>query len=360
MFSVFELHSRLAAQRYAHRAIGALLLAAIAAGSGGCKNMGALGDPNQNAGPSISTAQVVDSTPFGETNGKDEYNASGIVALADSRFLFCDNNISDALFEIALTAEGQKKGTLIRRPLQGLAAGSIDDMEDMAFVEENGKRYVFVTSSMSVKKAKKQKVEVAPSGLLRVSINADDSLSAENMPGIRAWLVSAYPQLAASAQKDPDAGGLNIEGLAWDKDRRALLFGVRTPLSGGKPIVLPVKVNDLAGAWQTGNLTALPAIAMSVEPATGEQGIRGLAAGSGENGFLVLIGNATSDSKAPFAVYTWDGAENGTARRLKVSFAKKTKPEGVTSGTIAGKGAHVFVDDGGGYRVIWDESGALR
>jgi hypothetical protein len=85
-------------------------------------------------------ALTIDSIPFAERNGKDEFNASGIVPIADSRFLICDNNTNDALFELNLGPDGQKKGPLIRRPLQGLAPGAIDDMEAMAFVEEIGRR----------------------------------------------------------------------------------------------------------------------------------------------------------------------------------------------------------------------------
>src|SRR5262245_30113502 len=78
-----------------------------------------------NSGGLSSTepaAITIDSIPFDEMNGKDEFNASDVVPLADSRFLICDNNTNDALFELNLTPDGQKKGPLIRRPLQGLAA----------------------------------------------------------------------------------------------------------------------------------------------------------------------------------------------------------------------------------------------
>src|SRR5215510_8449959 len=193
-------------------------------------------------GAGSSAALTIDSIPFAEMNGKNEFNASGIVPLADSRFLFCDNNTNDALFELNLTPDGQKKGPLIRRPLQGLAPGAVDDLEGMTFVEENGRRYVFVTSSLYVKKAKKDVLDVPPSGVLRVTVNPDDSLGAENMPDFRDWLISAYPQLSESAQTKPDDGGLNIEGFAWDKRRHAFLFGVRTPVPDGKPLILPVKV----------------------------------------------------------------------------------------------------------------------
>jgi hypothetical protein len=320
----------------------ALLMALCVGWAAGCSK-----------GSGSSTALTIDSIPFAERNGKDEFNASGIVPLADSRFLICDNNTNDALFELKLTPDGQKNGPLIRRPLQGLEPGAIDDLEGMAFAEENGRRYVFVSSSLYVKKGKKGAVDVAPSGVLRVTVNPDDTLSAENMPGFREWLISAFPQIAESAQTKPDDGGLNIEGFTWDKRRHAFLFGVRTPVLYGKPLVLPVKVKDLAGAWTTANLEALPPIQLSVETALDEQGIRDLYSDQDRNTFLVITGKSINDSKAPFALYEWSGNADGAMRRYDVGFAKKMKPEGITRGVIGGKSALVIVDDGGGFQVVW-------
>src|SRR4029434_3367688 len=147
-----------------------------------------------------STGQTITPIPFGEMNGDDVYNASGVVPLADSRFLFCDNNCNDALFEFDLTADGQKKGQLIRRPLQGLAPNAIDDMEAMTLAEEKGRRFIIVTSSLCAKRAKDgQSLRVPPSGLLRVTVNSDDSLSAENMPGFREWFIQNPPAGTGSA-----------------------------------------------------------------------------------------------------------------------------------------------------------------
>src|SRR5262245_39080233 len=102
--------------------------------------------------PSAQTGvRTITPVPFDEMNGERVYNASGVVPLADSRFLFCDNNCNDALFELDLTEDGKKKGPLIRRPLQGLAPESIDDMEAMTLAEEKGRRFIFVTSSLYVK-----------------------------------------------------------------------------------------------------------------------------------------------------------------------------------------------------------------
>jgi len=326
--------------------IRALLVTLCFALAAGCSK-------SKGPGSNAPAALTIDSIPFGEMNGKDGYNASGIVPLADARFLICDNNTNDALLELNLTPDGQKKGPLIRRPLQGLAPGSVDDLEDMTLAEEDGRRYVFVTSSLYVKKAKKDVLDIPPSGILRVTVNPDNTLSAENMPGFREWLIGVYPQLATAAQTKPDDGGLNIEGFTWDKRRHALLFGVRTPTPDGKPLILPVKVKDLAGPWTTANLEAEPPVQLSIETTLGEQGIRGLSNEPGRDAFLVITGKSNSDSKAPFALYEWSGNTDGAMRRFNVGFARKMKPEGIARGTIGGKSAFVIVDDGGGFQVVW-------
>jgi hypothetical protein len=324
--------------------VGSVLLAT------GCAELG-------NADPFSQAAKVtVSSTLFGETIGKTEYNASGIVAIGDSRFLFCDNNRSDALFELKLTADGLKNGAIIRHPLEGISVDAVDDLEDMVLVEEDGHRFIFITSSLYAKKAKKGKVEIPSSGLLRVAVGAGDALKAENLPGFREWLIRAYPQLASAANNEPDAGGLNIEGLAWDRRSRALLFGVRTPVPGGRPLILPVKIKDLSGPWTTGNLEAQPTIQLAVDRSLGEQGIRGIAAEPDRDGFSVITGKAGGNSKAPFVLYEWTGDADGKMRRYDVSFTPKMKPEGLTHGTIGGKKALIIVDDGGGFSIRWDDA----
>jgi hypothetical protein len=350
--------SKLFSRPVSSHALGAfinntLLVALCVGGAVGCSKSTGSNVGGASSNGTASATLTIDSIPFDEVNGKDEFNASDVVPIADSRFLICDNNTNDALFELNLRPDGQKNGPLIRRPLEGLAPGAVDDLEGMAFVEENGRRYVFVTSSMYVKKAKKDVLDVPPSGVLRVTINPDDTLRAENMPGIRDWLISAYPQLAASAQTKPDDGGLNIEGFTWDKRRHAFLFGVRTPVPDGKPLILPVKVKDLAGAWTTGNLEAQPPIQLSMEVTPDEQGIRGLSNEQDRDAFLVITGKSISDSKAPFALYEWSGNADGAMRQFNVRFAKKMKPEGIARGTIGGKSALVIVDDGGGFQVVW-------
>ncbi len=355
MYRVFE---ESCGARFQHRAGSrgaALILAAFALLTFGCHHSVDSRTASAEREGARASVRMITPIPFGELNDGDYYNASGVVPLTDSRFLFCDNHVANALYELNLTPDGQKQGSLIRRPLQGLAGDSIDDLEGMTLAEENGRRFVFVASSLCLKNAVKdleeKPVRVPSNGLLRVTINPDHGLSAENMPGFRDWLIRHEPELADASTRKPNDEGLNIEGLAWDRNRHALLFGARSPAPEGKPLVLPVKVKDLAGPWTTDNLETSAPIRLSPEPGPEPQGIRSLEYIEGLGSFLVVIGNSIEHSKTPFTLYEWDGRPDGALRRLPVSFAREMKPEGVTAGTVGGKPVLLFVDDGGGYQM---------
>src|SRR5262245_9039789 len=85
--------------------------------------------------------------PFGDRPGLEGYHASEIVAIADSRFLFCDNNIGDSLFELRLNPDGEMESSLIERHIDGLEENAVDDLEGMALVEQNGRRFIFAIPS---------------------------------------------------------------------------------------------------------------------------------------------------------------------------------------------------------------------
>jgi hypothetical protein len=142
---------------------------------------------------------------FGEHPGPEPFNASEIAAIADSRFLFCDNNIGDGLFELRLTPDGSMAGPLIRRQLSGIEPGTVDDLECMVLVEARGRRFLILSPSLSLKRAKgnesRGKISAARSCLLRVSLNTDDQLAAEVMPDFRRWLVGHAP-LLVEPQRD--------------------------------------------------------------------------------------------------------------------------------------------------------------
>ena len=310
------------------------------------------------------TKQLVKPIAFGERPGSEPYNASEIVPIADSRFLFCDNNIGNALFELRLAPDAQMACPLIRRPIEGVADGAIDDLECMAMAETGDRRFIFALPSLSLKKRKgahrkksKRGIAFGPrNGLIRIRDSGGDSLSAELCSDFRDWLIEHAPELGKSPRYLPDDGGLNVEGVGWDPSEEALLLGVRTPVRNGRPFVLRVRVKQVDGPWDLNNFEMLPSIELQIDDALGEQGIRTIEYDPSRKASLLVVGNSTSSSKAPFRLYTWDGNSSGEVNRIaSVKFHRKMKVEGVARGTIGGRGAIVFVDDGGGYQVLWDD-----
>ena len=306
---------------------------------------------------------------FGERLGSEPYNASEVVSLSDSRFLFCDNNVRDALFELHLTPEGRMASPLIRRSIRGINPDTVDDLEGMTTVEDEGRRFLIVTPSLSLKQRKKlrkkrsKRGKEAPSRgvLLRISVDEHEQLDAEAMAGFRSWIINNAPELGKSPRLLPNDGGLNVEGLGWDPGEQALLFGLRTPVVKKKPLILRVRFKQISGPWETSNLEMLPSIRLEIEETKDEQGIRSIGYDPSRGAWLVVVGNSTSSSKAPFSLYSWDGNAQGVVRRFKrVRFSKKMRVEGVTYGNIGQRGAIVFVDDLGGYQSLWSDDARLH
>jgi Protein of unknown function (DUF3616) len=306
--------------------------------------------------------------PFGERSGHEPYNASEVIALADSRFLFCDNNVGDALFEFRLAKDGSMACPLIRHPIGGIKPGDIDDIEGIELVRAAGHKFIFATSSLCLKKRKnphkkkhkRGKEAPARGSILRIAIDREGQFHAEIISAFRPWLIENVPELREAAKYLPDDGGLNIESLSWDPKEQALLFGVRTPVINGMPLIIRVRLKKFAGPWQLSNLEVLTPLALAIKDEHEDQGIRAMMLDQSTGISLITTGNSTSSSKAPFRLYSWDGNLQGIVRHFKdLKFHKKMKVEGVTRGKIGGRGAIIFVDDGGGYQFLWADDPRL-
>ena len=297
----------------------------------------------------------ITSLPFGELNNGEPFNASGGVDLGEGRALICDNKTKDALFELRLDGTGAKVGPLVRRPLVGAV---VDDPEGMTRVDLDGRRFIVVGSSFNRLHASEGRRMVAregfADGLLRVEEATDGTLTAQNMKGVREWLFAHYPDILAGAEKVPDEGGINIEGLTWDPNRGALLFGLRTPLHNGRPVILPVRLKNGGTPWTVESLEALPAIVLDDGQPPAGRGLRGIAYAPKRNLFFITLGKAMSSTKATFAVYTWDGGDKGTLLlRPRAIFSRKMKPEGMAHTTLKGQDVMLILDDSGGYAVLF-------
>jgi hypothetical protein len=229
--------------------------------------------------------------------------------------------------------------------------------------------FLFATSSLCLKKRKRHhrkkrkrgKVCLAGESILRIAIDENEQLQAEIIPEFRPWLIEQAAELTDAARYLPDDGGLNIEALSWDPNHQALLFGVRTPVIDGVPLIVRVRIKAFDGAWDLSNLELLPPIRLAIEADDrGEEGLRAMTYDPGTGLTFLTVGNTISGSKGRFELYSWDGNQQGLLRYFhEVRFDRRMKVEGVARGTIAGRAAVVFVDDRGGYQVLWDDDPRL-
>jgi uncharacterized protein DUF3616 len=297
--------------------------------------------------PKPDEIKIIKPIPFNDRpQGEDCFNASGIVALEDSTFLFCDNHIPDALFELHIIGPKKKKHSIKRRSFKGIELKNANDFEGLALAEEGKQKFVFATTSLSMNKR---------SALVRITIGKKDK--AEIIPDFRSWLTENVPELRKASKYSAEKGGINVEGLCWYAKKNLLMMGFRTPLIKGRPFILPIHLQKPSCSWSVENLKILPPIILTVK---NDQGIRTLSYDSRRKEFFVVVGNSTSSSKSPFHLYSWNGNTKGAVHHIdNVRFHRKMKVEGMTYGTIKGRGALIFVDDGGGYQILWDDDPRL-
>ncbi|CAN5854139.1 hypothetical protein BH09ACT7_BH09ACT7_42370 [soil metagenome] len=288
---------------------------------------------------------VIKSTPFADKNGKSPFNASGVVEVSSRRFVFIDNRDPSALFEFALDSDDEVTGHVQRRPLTGVGDGELRDPEGIARLEGDGEVILIASSSLCM-------VDGVPcDGLVRTRYTPHGGLHAELMPGFRSWLLHHEPSLAASGGRPPDAGGLNIEGLAWDPRAGALIFGIRGPGERGGIAIIRVPVDAGSATWTTASLGTPVVTRLRIPRARHMQGVRDISYDDEAGEFLILIGRSTSSGDAPFRLCTWNGSSDRVSL-LDSSFHRSMKPEGVTTFRCGRTKMVLVVDDRGGYAVL--------
>jgi Protein of unknown function (DUF3616) len=213
--------------------------------------------------------------------------------VSPSRFVFIDNAYPWALFELNLNPGGREQGPIVPRPIVGLGPSGLSDAEGIARIDVEGAIDLILASSLGFRGVDTSGKAIVHNGLARIRYGADGDLHAEVMRGFRDWLITGHPELAAAARLLRDKDGLNIEGLAWDPSRRALLFGLRSPVNVGRIPVLSVLL-DTGAPWTTAALQIGPQLAIDKSGFPAPQGIRDIDYHAARQELLVLVGRSIS------------------------------------------------------------------
>jgi hypothetical protein len=297
----------------------------------------------------LGLKKKVNPTSFDQENGKAPFNASGVAEVAPGRFVFIDNNDPSAVFKLALDADGIADERISRRPLAGLNSGELTDPEGLTRVGGGSDAVLVAASSLCV--PDENRPRQVCDGLVRVLYERHGDLRAEAMPGFRAWLLRHMPSLNAAGEQEPDAGGLNVEGVAWEPNAQALFFGLRGPAARGIVTVIRVPVDVGGRRWTVEALGSPSMLRVRLPRAKAMQGIRDLSYDEQTGDFLMLIGRSTSMADEPFQLCRWDGSSD-SVHLLDIKFRRSMKPEGVVAFSSGDERRLLIVDDRGGYAVV--------
>jgi hypothetical protein len=299
----------------------------------------------RHAASQLGRGKKIKPTPFDEKNRRAPFNASGVAQVGPHRFVFVDNHDPSSLFELVLDDDDAEAERIARRPLAGVGDGQLRDPEGLARVDLNGEILLVVASSLCVAGSN------LSDGLVRARYTPHGAMHAEPMAGFRAWLMREEPSLAEAGEREPDAGGLNVEGLAWDPHAGALLFGLRGPADPGEIALIRVPIDVAAASWTTSSLGQPTIVRARVPKSTARQGIRDLSYDEDTGDYLILLGRSTSRGDEPFQLCRWNGSSD-KVRMLDIAFHRSMKPEGVTTFWSGEEKKILFIDDAGGYAVV--------
>jgi hypothetical protein len=264
------------------------------------------------------------------------FEASGIAQVAGTDgFLFVDDGKPGEVLWIELDKAGKQSGSIVPVKL----GVNIDDPEG---ITTDGS-YFYVVGSLSRPKSAEQ------AGLARFRFNKDTK-SAEDVQSVnelKRYLVENVAELRGSASKGAKDDDLNIEGLAWDPDRKVLLLGLRNPVIDGKALLVPLKMRDPRGTFSSENLVAgkLEAIRL---PIAG-MGIRSIEYDDRLRVFHIIGGATEGQDKTDFKLWEWSSQADGSGLRETTTLDRKLQPEGVTGGSAGNGNFKVIVFDSSRY-----------
>ncbi|MFY9607847.1 MAG: DUF3616 domain-containing protein [Blastocatellia bacterium] len=267
------------------------------------------------------------------------YEASGVVQVpGSSGVYFVDDSRPTEVLWMPLDDSGRQSG-----PVKPIPHGaSVTDPEGITY----GGSFFYVVGSQSDPEAGDQ------NALVRFALDPSSHNlvgQAEVMTNLRSFLIANVPELKGLENKDDD-GGVNVEGIAYDPASDRLMLGLRSPLAGGKALVIPIKLRDPRGQFSTANLLPPgPAIQLQL----GSFGIRDIEFDLRSSAYLIISGAAEHGETLAFALWDWNGdpvQSNADSNPREVTkLDAKMKPEGVTHAKIGGKDFIFLVGDGSSY-----------
>lgn len=267
------------------------------------------------------------------------FEASGVVQVPGTDGVyFVDDGRPAQILWMMLDQTAHQSG-----PIKPVDLGvSVADPESIAY----GGSFFYVMGSQSDSRAGER------NALVRFALDpSTHSLvgQAEVMTDLRSFLFANVPELKGLEAKGED-GGVNVEGIAYDPTSDRLMLGLRSPVVGGKALIVPLKLRDPRGQFSTANL--LPP-GSAIQLPLGGLGIRDIEFDLRSSAYYIIAGAAAHGESPSFSLWEWNGGTDmanpeSTPREI-TKLDGKMKPEGITHIKIGGKDFIFIVGDGSSY-----------
>lgn len=267
------------------------------------------------------------------------YEPSGVTQLSDGQILVVDD---DGLKPLSLFKLNRNKSFAQLNKVKefNFSPIDVDDLEALT-IDQND--YVYAITSHSLDG--KGKLNHKRNRLVRFTLNHKKLAEITMIENLRQWLITSYPELKKSSRikNVQNDGGLNIEGLAYDKNEQQLLIGLRSPLNKqDQAIIIPVSMNEPTFNNKLFNGKANELITLDLNGA----GIRDFSYVQYLNAFLILSGTS-SDSKKSAKLWLWKRGQKPV--KVKIKGTKKLgTAEGITPVKLLNQdaGIMIVIDDG--------------
>jgi hypothetical protein len=258
-----------------------------------------------------------------------KYEASGVIAVpgTDGLLLVDDSKPGEVLW-LQLDKSRHQTG-----PMTAIQLGaSIDDPEG---ITSDGTNYYIVGSQSKIIGAGAEQP-----GIIRFTFDPQTKQvgNVAVATGLREFLLEKVPELKTGGTSD--GAGLDIEGIGFDPQQQQLMLGLRAPLSGDQALVIPIKLRDAQGKFDTSNFE-IPSSGVK-KLSLGGQGIRDIQYDPHLKSFLIIAGAPRELKKIDFGIWEWDAADEKSAPRQRTMVDKDLQPEGIAPVNIGGS-AFIFV-----------------
>jgi len=231
--------------------------------------------------------------------------ASGLVIRGGGRVaVVCGDEAPDHLWGVSLDDPDERWPLAFPPDTPGL-----DDLESLApWGEHNLLAATSQTRTKNKEKARPARnrlalISLTPDARHVVGVHVYENLRGDLIRFLTLECGNLFENVQAIVLRGPNNGGLNVEGMAvW---RGRLLLGLRSPLSRGKPIVVPMTNPEAVTEGGRPPEFAAPLV-LPTEP---NEAIRGLTEGPDET-VLVLLGPGTDAPGPPQRIVRWWPDEN--------------------------------------------------